>query len=77
MATNTTPTLNAALPEGWAQMISSEVDASILTWEVDTACGEEVLRIVRLADYVASCWPDAREDVITAAIHQISVVCLG
>jgi hypothetical protein len=70
-------TLKDSITSEWACRIAEEIDESILSWEADSHCGTETLRIIRLAEFVAAEWPDAREDVYTAAIHQISVVCVG
>lgn len=79
MTDNSLP-LRALLEPQWVELIETECEQGterLLDWTGDSACGEEVLRIAALADYVCTCWPDSADDVHTAACHQINVVCWG
>lgn len=57
----------------------SEHDAAsaILNMTADCHCGIEVRKIVALCDFVMLQWPDADDEVLSAALHQINVVCFG
>ncbi len=81
-ATAAERTLRAALSADWCAFIEAECNqegpqGDLLAWPADSACGVEVQRITRLADFVRGEWLDTADDVREVALHQIRVVCWG
>jgi hypothetical protein len=72
-----TTVIEEAISFEWAERLTQKHAGSILQEDVDSHCGQETLRIIRLAEFVAAEWPDASGDVYTAAVHQIHVVWFG
>lgn len=72
--------LFSATSPAWRERLQKHVNQqgiNVLEWEPWCACGEEILKIIALADQVAEAWADVKEEVYAAACHQMRVVVFG
>ncbi len=74
---NTIPTVRSKITPKWELAIAMSDCSDMLDWEHDSACGEECLRIMQLADYVITQWLDVERDIVATAVHQMCVICNG
>jgi hypothetical protein len=51
--------------------------AGFLDWETDSHCGAEVLRVLRLAEFVCHEWVDVQPSIMASAVAQCCVICNG
>jgi hypothetical protein len=77
-----TETVGSRLNDEWRKLIRDNVnqphaEGDVLEWGHTSACGVEILRIARLADYVATEWPDVGGEVVKSALNQMCVICWG
>lgn len=78
--------LREVLSQQWIDDIEESCDGNVptaydsrcmLDWDADTVCGLKIKAVCDLADYVASQWPDQRDELRGCALGQICVIAYG